>query len=69
MFQRGNILRLSQEGLDYIYKYDPAGRARASRFVFEFRGKTRKDLSCSSVRRIGGKHLYIYHQSFLEKVT
>lgn len=67
-YHRGDILKLSEEGLDWLYKYDPKGRERASQWRFEYRCRNRRDSECLTVIKIGNKGYYqTYHKSFLEK--
>lgn len=68
-FQRGDILKLSEEGLNHIYKYNPIGRERAIHWRFEYRCKAQRVPDCISVIKVGTKANRVYHKSFLEKVT
>ena len=68
-YERGDLLKLSEEGLNHIYKYNPTGRERASQWRFEYRCRARKDADCLSVVKVGKRGNQIYHKSFLEKVT
>ena len=66
-FERGDILKLSEEGLNHIYKYNPTGRERAERWRFEYRCQTRNDPNCLSVIKVGTRNHHSYHKSFLER--
>ncbi len=69
-YKRGDILKLSEEGLDWLYNYRPEGREGASQWRFEYRCQSRKDIDCLSVIKVGTKRYYrTYHKSFLEKIT
>ena len=66
--QRGDILKLSKEGLDHIYKYNEKGRERAKQWRFEYSCRTRRDLDCVSVKKLPKGYYRSYQKSFLEKV-
>ena len=66
-YQRDEILKLSEEGLDRLYKYNPGGRERASQWRFRYRCHQRKYPDSISVIRVGKGYYQGYHQSFLEK--
>jgi len=65
--KKGDVLKLSKEGLDWISVGREGTRARLStlRFLYIHRGK--KYIESISVKRIGSKNRYeSYHFSFLE---
>ncbi len=66
--KRGDILKLSEGGLDHLYRWDPGRRESASKWRFEYRCKTRNDRDCISVIKVGKGYYQVYHKSFLEKV-
>ena len=66
--ERGDILKLSEEGLEHLYKYDPKGRKRAMQWRWEYRCVARNDSDCISALRVGKNYRQVYHKSFLEKV-
>jgi len=68
-FKRGDVLKLSQEGLDHIYKYDPKGREKASKWRFEYRCRTRRDRDCLTVLQLPKRYHRRYHETFLERAT
>ena len=66
-FQRGDILKLSQEGLDFLYRYETEGRRqRASQWRFEYRCRARNDSDCITVKKLPQGYYHTYHESFLE---
>lgn len=66
--KKGDILKLSEEGLDWFYKYNPKGREGASQWRFEYRSRSRKASECLSVIKVGTGYYQTYHKSFLAKV-
>lgn len=67
MYQRGDTLKLSKEGLDWlVWREDEAKRAKLATFRFEYRCPSRKTPECITVKRLGTGHYEQYHQSFLE---
>jgi len=66
--KRGDILKLSKEGLDYLYGYKPNKREQAKEYRFEYRCPSRNTDACISVRKIGASYYTYqsYHKSFLE---
>ena len=68
-YQKGDILKLSEEGLNLLYRWYPARRGRASQRRFEYRCQTRCSPECLTVIRVGTGYYQSYHESFLEKIT
>lgn len=66
-FERGAILKLSQEGLDHIYGYNPKGREKASRRRFEYRYYSQRYPDCLSVKKLPERYYRTYHKTFLER--
>ena len=66
-YQRGDLLKLSEEGLDHLYRWDPDRRELASKWRFEYRCRTRNTPECLSVIKVGKGYYCSYHESFLEK--
>lgn len=64
--KRGDIVKLSQKGLDWIYKYNEKGRKRAEQWRFEYRGPAMYDPDCVTVVRLPKMYSQIYHRSFIE---
>jgi hypothetical protein len=72
MFQKGDKVRLSEYGLNFIYPSLASRRYRdkAANTVFTVVGYSR-DKRCTRVTAIGGspKSSLSYHNSFLEKAS
>lgn len=68
MFQKGDKVRISEYGLNFLYS--PSGakayRDKAANKVFVVAGYSR-DKQCTRVTAIGAKSSITYHNSFLEK--
>ena len=68
MFKRGDILKLSEVGLDHLYKLNPERKELVRKYRFKFKCTTRNYPKCISVVKIGGSSGYqSYHQEFIEK--
>lgn len=68
--KRGDILKLSEEGLDCMCGGDEGKRLMLASRRFEYRCKTRNHQDCLTVKRLVGKQNYTaYHSSFLERVA
>ncbi len=68
--QRNTELKMSQAGLEHIYKYNPAGRERAIKRRWAFRGFEKDCLNIIIARRLDlPSYRYDhYHKDFLEPV-
>lgn len=66
MYQKGEVLKLSKEGLDWLSGGDEGERAKLATFRFEYRCPSRKMPDCITVRRLGRVRYKQYHNSFLE---
>ncbi len=66
-YKKGDTLKLSEEGLNWIYSYNPKGRVRASQWRFEYRCQTRRDVDCISVLKLPQRYYHSYHNTFLER--
>jgi len=66
VFKRGDELKLSKEGLDWLSGGDKATRARLTTLRFEYRCKSRNMPECISVKKLGKSYYSQYHFSFLE---
>ena len=65
MFNKGDILRLSTEGLDWLSGNN--ARARLETLRFEYVHKNKHYPESISVKRVGAKSRYeSYHNTFLE---
>lgn len=73
-YKRGDILKLSQVGLNHLYVDSPTRIGIAKNWRFEYRCQTRNAPDCISVGKILQGHssryssYYRYHESFLERV-
>lgn len=67
MFQRGDILKLSQEGLDWLSSTKKR-RAKLATQRFKFCSITRDSESCLTVKKLGTNYYQHYHWSFVEKI-
>ena len=67
MYQRGDILKLSEEGLNWLYKSNPKGKEGARQWRFEYRCETKKVPECLTVKKLPQGYHRIYHQDFLGK--
>ena len=66
-YTQGQILKFSEEGLDWLYAVEDGRRERAKKRRFEYRCITRNDSNCLTVRLLTGSY-QTYHNSFLEAV-
>lgn len=70
MYKRGDILRLSEEGISRLGAEDERRIARLRIHRFEYCCSTRRDVECLTVKRILAHPTYLYyehyHHSFLE---
>ena len=66
MAKKGDILKLSKEGLDHLYRHNPNEREQAKKWRFEYRCPSRNADDCISVVKIGTHNYQSYHKSFLE---
>ena len=68
--EKGTIVKLSQEGLDWIYKNSPARRERAKGYRYEFYGypknKFERKHGIVRVKRLTSYSFLTFHESFLE---
>lgn len=66
MFQRGNTLKLSKEGLDWLSGGDKRHIARLATLRFEYRCPFRNAPECITVKRLGKSYYEHYHFSFFK---
>lgn len=66
--KKGDILKLSKEGLEWLALDDEAKRAGLATLRFEYRCPSRRVPDCITVKRLGTGCYGQYHYSFLEKV-
>jgi len=65
--KRGDVLKLSQEGLEWIAGGRGSTRARLMTLRFTYLHRNKRYIESISVKRIGSKNRYeSYHFSFLE---
>jgi len=65
--KRGDILKLTEEGLDVMCGGDEGKRLMLASRRFEYRCKEKNHQNALTVRRLWGKQSYTaYHRSFLE---
>jgi len=68
--KKGAIVKLSQEGLDWIYGNKPAWRERAKDYRYEFAGyprnKFERERGIIRVKRLTSYSFLTFHKSFLE---
>lgn len=64
----GCQIKLSQEGLDFIYKYDSKGKERARQFRYEYRGVTKADPDIVIAKRLTSESYVHYLHTFIEPV-
>jgi len=66
-YQKGDILRLSKQGLDWMFEAKPKQREKASKWRFQFRCYSGHFSDCITVIKVGTVCSYsLYHESFLE---
>jgi len=70
-FKKGDILKLSKEGVCWVYKYATLKQIESAKaWRFEFRCFSRHGIGCIAVKRMrNGIPTYYqqYHESFLER--
>lgn len=68
MYKKGQPLKLSKEGLDWLDGGQEGTRARLMTLRFEYhcRCSSKTAPNCISVTKIGTSHYQHYHYSFLE---
>jgi len=68
--QKGTIVKLSQEGLEWLYKNSPARKERAKTYRYEFHGyprnKSEREYGIVRVKRLTSYSFLTLHESFLE---
>lgn len=66
MYQKGDTLKLSKEGLDWLARDDEGKRAKLATWRFEYRGPSRNTPECITTIKLGKGYYCQYHRSFLE---
>lgn len=66
MYQRGQTLKLSKAGLDWLAGNHEGTRARLATLRFQYRCLSRKNPECITVIKLGTGYRQSYHRSFLE---
>ena len=68
--EKGTIVKLSQEGLDWIYGNKPAWRERAKNYRYMFSGYPKSEFERKHgivrVKRLTSYSFLTFHESFLE---
>ena len=66
MYKRGQTLKLSKEGLDWLAEKDGGKRAKLATLRFQYHCPAKKTPECLSVNRVGRLYYETYHHTFLE---
>ncbi|KKM69268.1 hypothetical protein LCGC14_1452450 [marine sediment metagenome] len=64
-YKIGEVLKLSEAGLNHLYHWDEGKRELAKSKRFEYRCQTRAWEDCISVKPLGKNYYMSYHHSFL----
>jgi len=66
--KKGTLVKLSQEGLDYLFPVQNHFRERAAKKRFLYCGPDKKDLDVVRVKRLTSASYAYYHKRFIEAV-